>query len=92
LAKEEELLLSVEDKWIRGQIAKDTYERWYKVYTTNINNMKSFIERIGKSQDRVFDLLKRNFDLLTDMRYVYSEADTLDKREFVRQVFDSNLY
>lgn len=92
LVKEEELLFSVEDKWIRGQIAKDTYERWYKVYTTNINNMKSFIERIGKSRDHVFDLLKRNFDLLTDMRYVYSEADTLDKREFIRQVFDSNLY
>lgn len=26
------------------------------------------------------------------MHYVYSEADTIQKREFIQRVFDNNLY
>ncbi|GAA4909943.1 hypothetical protein GCM10023313_11330 [Mucilaginibacter defluvii] len=92
LAKEEELLFTVEEKWIRGDIAKDTYERWYTTYSDNIIKIKGMLERVNKGAERAFELLKRHLDALTDMAYVYNQADTLDKREFVKQVFDSNLY
>ncbi len=34
----------------------------------------------------------RHLDLLTDRKYVYTEADLPGKRELVKLVFDSNLY
>lgn len=92
LRKEEELLFAVEEKWIRGDIAKDTYERWYGTYSGNIIGIKGVMERINNGQDCAFDILNKNLDLLTDMKFVYEQADTLNKREFVKQVFDSNLY
>jgi hypothetical protein len=39
-----------------------------------------------------FSILEDNLNLLTDMRQVYTVSDTLQKREFVNKVFDSNLY
>ena len=39
-----------------------------------------------------FKILEKNLNQLTDMKFVYSKANTLQKREFVNIVFDSNLY
>ncbi len=37
-------------------------------------------------------MLSKHLNLLSDTRYVYTHSDTLDKREFIGQVFDNNLY
>lgn len=92
LVKEEELLFSVEEKYIKGTIEKDTYQRWYTNYTDSILTLKGTIERLDRSQDKVLELLRENIDKLTDLRYVYLSADTIGKRELVNTVFDSNLY
>ena len=92
LETEQELLFSVEEKWIKNQISKDTYERWYSTYTANILTLQSTMERLSKDQNRAFKLLDKHLNLLTDMKYVYMQADTLQKRQFVSLVFDNNLY
>jgi len=92
LEEVEEKLFSVEEKWISNEINKDTYDRWYSTYNDTILNLKGSIDRLGKDQSRAFGILEKNLDLLTDMKYVYKQSDTLQKREFVNMVFDSNLY
>ena len=92
LEEVEEKLFSVEEKWIKNEISRDTYDRWYSTYNNNIIDLKGTIERLSKDQGKVFDILDKHLDLLTDMRYVYSHSDTLHKREFVSMVFDNNLY
>jgi site-specific DNA recombinase len=92
LAKEQEMLHSVEEKWIRGEIAKDTYERWYSTYSRNIVMLKGFIEKAQKSMDKSTEVLERNLYQLKDIKEIYVSANTIQKREFVKQVFDSNLY
>jgi DNA invertase Pin-like site-specific DNA recombinase len=92
LAKEEELLFAVEEKWIKGLIEKDTYNRWYSNYSTSIITLKGTIERIGKDQNTVFGLMNRNIDKLSDLKYIYSKSDMFKKQEIVKLVFDSNLY
>lgn len=92
LAATEEKLFTVEEKWIKNEINKDTYERWYATYSSSILDLKGAIERLSRDQSPAYKLLEKNLDLLTDMRYVYCKSDTLQKREFVNLVFDSNLY
>ena len=88
----QEKLFAVEEKWIKNEINRDTYERWYSTYNNSILNLKGATERLGKDHSKAFDILEKNLDLLTDMRCVYSQADTLQKREIVSIVFDNNLY
>ncbi|MBF9252122.1 recombinase family protein [Pontibacter sp. 172403-2] len=87
-----EKLFSVEEKWIKNEINRDTYDRWYSTYNHNIINLKGAIERLSKDQGKAFDILNKHLNLLTDIRYVYTQADTVHKREFISMVFDNNLY
>lgn len=54
--------------------------------------MNSTIERLNTDQGHVFKILENKLELLTDLCHVYDSADTMQKREFVNLVFDSNLY
>ncbi|MEC3880201.1 recombinase family protein [Parapedobacter sp. 10938] len=92
LQEVEEKLFSVEEKWIKNEINKETYDRWYSIYNNEVLNLKASIERLQDDQSRAFMILEDRLDLLTDMRHVYAQSDTLQKREFVNRVFDSNLY
>ena len=40
----------------------------------------------------VFTILQKNLDLLVDLKSLYNRATITQKREFVKMVFDSNLY
>ena len=92
LHKVEEKLLVVEEKWIKNEINKDTYDRWYSIYSNEILTLKGAIERLSNDKSEAFCILEDNLNLLTDMRHVYDVSDTLQKREFVNMVLDSNLY
>ncbi|AYD48340.1 MAG TPA: hypothetical protein VFQ86_02105 [Arachidicoccus soli] len=88
----QEKMYSVEEKWIKNEITRDTYDRWYSTYNSTILNLKGAIERLGQNDGRAFTILEKNLEMLTDIRFVYSKADIIQKREFVNLVFDSNLY
>jgi site-specific DNA recombinase len=88
----QEKMFSVEEKWIKNEIAKETYDRWYATYDGTIQNLKRTIERLSTDQSKVFLVLENNLSLLTDMHSVFSKSNTLQKREFINMVFDNNLY
>ncbi len=54
--------------------------------------MKGSVECLNRDDNKAFDILNKHLNLLTDMRYVYTQANTFQKREFVSMVFDNNLY
>lgn len=92
LAVLEEKLHSLEEKWIGNQIGRDTYERWSSTYNTEIFTIKAYIERYTRDQDQGYKILKKHLHHLGDLKYVYNQSDTIEKRVFVSKVFDSNLY
>ncbi len=61
-------------------------------YTKRDTESQRVIERLSNDQRKAFSILEDNLNLLTDMRHVYTVSNTLQKREFVKRVFDSNLY
>lgn len=85
-------LSAVEEKWINNEINKDTYDRWYSTYSEHIVTLSLAVERLSISNDKVYEILDRNLDMLSDIGGLYEKADTLRKRDFVKMVFDSNLY
>jgi site-specific DNA recombinase len=54
--------------------------------------LKGFIKKAQKSIDKSIKVLERNLYQLKDIKTIYVSANTIQKREFVKQVFDSNLY
>lgn len=92
LEETQEKMYSLEEKWIKNEISKDTYERWYTNYSSTILSCKGAIERLGKVQNRAFTILQNNLEMLADLKKVYLQSDIMQKREFVKLVFDSNLY
>ncbi len=88
----QEKMFSVEEKWIKNEIAKETYDRWYATYNSTIQNLKQTIERLSTDHSVAFLALEDNLNLLTDMKYVFTTSDVLQKRKFMNMVFDNNLY
>ena len=85
-------LNAVEEKWFKNEISKDTYDRWYSTYSTHILTLTGAIERLSTNHGKAFEILDSKLDLLSDIGYIYTKSDTLQKRAFVNLVFDSNLY
>jgi hypothetical protein len=54
------------------------------------------LTEIGMEISPILSMLEewgeKNLYLLSDLGYVYSQADTMQKREFVNLVFEQNLY
>lgn len=92
LLETEQNLYSVEDKWIKNDITKETFERWSDLYNNEIKVLNTIIERLSNNQNKAYKILEKNLKCLSDIRQIYSKASTIEKREFVNLVFDSNLY
>lgn len=88
----QEKLLAVEEKWIHNQISRDTYDRWSSNYNTEIFSLQSAIGRLDKNHSPAYLILEKHLQSLTDIKYIYNQADSLQKREFIDLGFDSNLY
>jgi len=92
LAKEQELLYAVEEKWIKNEIDQETYQRWHLKYKSNIDNLQIAIARLNTNHREAYEILNKQLDVFTDIKSVYHKFDTQEKREFIDLVFDSNLY
>ncbi len=51
----QEKLSSGEEKWIKNEITRETYDRWYSTYNHTILNLKGAIERLSNDQGRPFE-------------------------------------
>lgn len=85
-------LLTVEEKWIKNEIKRDTYQRWHSEYTFEITSLKAAIGLLGKGQNEASLKIKRSLHLLTDIPEIFASANSLQKREVISLVFDNNLY
>jgi len=92
LIETEKKLFLLEEKWINSEINRDTYDRWYASYKHTIEETKESIKRLSGNSSDAFKILQNHLDVITDVSNLYSSGTTLDKREFVKLVFDSNLY
>ncbi len=87
-----EKLMSIEEKWITNRIQHDTYERWHNELTIKKESLKEQIDKLRHNGDKTFLLLRDQLFYLSDLNYVYTEANTIEKQELIKMVFDDFLY
>ena len=92
LAKEDAKLKSVEEKWIMNQIQHETYDRWMKEISRTRLNLRIQIERLNQDERAMFQKYYGLLDCLTDMKFLFKKCNVSDGQEFLRKVFDVNLY
>ena len=92
LEEAQEKMFSVEEKWIKNEISKDTYDRWHSTYSSTILSCKASLERLAKTENYAYTILQKNLDMLGNVKEIYTQSNIIQKREFVKLVFDSNLY
>ncbi len=85
-------LHSVEEKFINNQMSADAYSRWHTDLTCKRLEANNTIEKISRAGQQTRMLLKTELQKLRDMKYVWQNADTLQKQELIRMLFDSRLY
>jgi hypothetical protein len=50
------------------------------------------INRLSQDQSKVYQKLYQNLERLSDLKYAYTKASTVEKQELIRLGFDNNLY
>ncbi len=80
-------LLSIEEKLISNRIQHDTYERWHNELTIKKESLKEQIEKLKHNGDKTYSLLQNQLFYLSDLNYVYTEANTIEKQELIKMVF-----
>lgn len=92
LSSGQELLYNVEKKFIRSEIDHDAYTRWGNKYKNNIQTLEIAIDRLKSDHGEAYKIFDKQLDVFTDLKSLFHQFDTMEKREFIDLVFDSNLY
>jgi len=92
LEQTDEQLKSVETKWVNNQMAFDTYNRWFNELTDKKIALKAQILKLSLDENEAFVLLQKEIYELSDMNNIYTQAETVEKQQLIRLVFDSSLY
>ncbi|HWB27721.1 MAG TPA: recombinase family protein [Chitinophagaceae bacterium] len=92
LAKVEASLQSLEQKWIEEKVTFETYNRWFRDYTHQRSYLRAQVKSLSGNVDTSHSLLIKHIHELTDMGYIYTRANTVQKQQLVRVVFDNGLY
>ena len=92
LEKIDAQLHSVEEKFINNQISSDAYSRWHSNLTCKRIEAKNTIEKLSRVGQQTRTLLKTELQKLTDMNYVWLNANTAQKQELIQMLFDNRLY
>ncbi len=64
----------------------------FTTYKDKIDSLDFAVMRLEKTDNEAFTILDKRLELAGDVKYIYRKSDTLEKREFLDLVFDSNLY
>lgn len=92
LREAEEMLVSVEKKWIENQMEHETYQRWYGDLSKKRMHLTAEIQHLERSRNQSFDMLQDELARLTDMEHLYSHADTVEKQQLLKMIFECSLY
>lgn len=88
----ETMLISVEKKWIEDEIEHESYQRWYNDLTKKRIKLRAEIENLSQSKNNLNVLLHSELDKLSNLQDIYFNASTIEKQQFIRLLFDNQLY
>ena len=82
----EQKIDNLEEKFIEGYLAPVTYKKWYSKFSAVQSSLRHQLGAEENSKDH-WKLFHDQISKLTDIHYLYHQAELLQKRCFIRQVF-----
>ena len=84
-------LESVEEKYITGTLAAESYKKWYSRYSTDSSSLRHRISELDTNQTAKWKLFNDNIYALGDIKELYHSANIQQKKIFVRLGFNYSL-
>lgn len=82
-----EKLNSLEEKYINNSISQSTYEKWYPVYSGEVNRKSVELAELKTDNGNSLKLFDQITPYLTDLERIYKKADVMDKQSFLKGIF-----
>lgn len=84
-------LESVEEKYITGILAAESYEKWYSRYSTERSSLRHRLAELESVDSAKWKLFNDNLSSLADIRGLYHSANIQQKKIFLRLGFNYGL-
>jgi site-specific DNA recombinase len=78
---------SLEEKYISNKIAQDSYDKWFPVYSKELNTKGFEIADLEKDHSEELKQYKQMLPALTDMAVLYKIGEVDDKQAFLKGIF-----
>lgn len=87
-----EKLTVLEEKFITEQIGADIFHKWEITYKSKLDALKSQVKVLENGSKRYWQLFEEQLPKLSSLYSLYNSMDLVDKRIFIKEMFDNNLY
>lgn len=84
-------LESVEEKYIIGTLAAESYQKWYSRYSTEISSIRYRISELETAHAGKWKIFNDNISALGDIKELYHSANIQQKKMFLRLGFNYGL-
>jgi site-specific DNA recombinase len=82
-----EKLSSLEEKFITNKINQETYDKWYPIFSRDVNIKTGEIKELSRDNTKQFERLMTVIPYLGDLNKVYEIADVDDKQALLKEIF-----
>jgi site-specific DNA recombinase len=80
-------LSSLEEKYIANKIAQSSYEKWYPVYSRELNEKKGQMADLNKNDNETLKRYETYLPYLTDLNLIYNKGNVEGKQSFLKGIF-----
>lgn len=91
LLNQQNNLESVEEKYITGTLASESYTKWYSRYSTEISSIRYRISELEATSAGKWKIFNDNIYALGDIKELYHSANIQQKKMFLRVGFNYSL-
>ena len=77
----------MEEKYIGNKVTQDTYDKWFPVYSRELNTKSIEISELEKDSSEELNQYKEVLPALTSMESIYDLGGVDDKQSFLKGIF-----
>ena len=87
----EQKILSLEEKFITGQIDQDTYQRWKGTWTADLRKIRAQVSRMEYTSTEFTEHFESQIARLGDLKWLWQRSTVQHKQSLVRGIFPRGL-
>lgn len=82
-----EKINALEEKYITNKIEQSTYEKWFPIFSKDLNGKTMELDELKKDNSKTRELYNTALPYLTDLNWIYNQANIEGKQTFLKGIF-----